>query len=129
MIEYKLIMFKNPVIVTNQDLTEDFPYIVAERLITGEWWLMTAHNINDIDKKNQLRVIGGVPGLPKIDFSKLYQEGDSLFSFTIEDIKKAVDLAVGLNYTKQAIVNIISQKTFNCEFEAKGETLRLTKLY
>ena len=98
MIEYKLIMFKNPVIVTNQELAEDFPYIVVELLTTGEWWLMTVHNLNDLDKKNQLRVIGGVPGLPSIDFSQVIIQGKS-------------------------------QKVFNCEFEDKGDTLVLTKLY
>jgi hypothetical protein len=87
MIEHKLIMTNPPIIVTNQDFVQDLPYIVAEQLITGDWILMTVHNLNDIDKENQLRVIGGVPRLPDIDFSQVIipEETQKVFNCEFEN--------------------------------------------
>ena len=43
-----------------------YPLIVVEKLTTGEWQLWQIDNANDIDKKNQIVVIGSYPKIGNI---------------------------------------------------------------
>jgi hypothetical protein len=53
--------------------SEDFPYIVLEKLVDGEWCLWQVDNGNDWDEKNQLTIVAsnkpslGLPLLPSVE--------------------------------------------------------------
>lgn len=71
----KLIMLKDPILISSQlDVRDTFPYLVAEKLRSGEWTIWQVDNHNDLNPTNQRKIIAGLPGLPSLDLSKVMEE-------------------------------------------------------
>jgi len=70
-----IMMLPQPILVSYEpDVRDIFPYHVAEKLTTGEWTIWQVDNLNDIDERNQKKIIAGIPELPSVDFSALSEE-------------------------------------------------------
>lgn len=62
MISYKIVRTKSYwIALGNNYLSRIFPYIVAEKLTTGEYDLFTVDNENDHDKRNQFEIMAHCP--------------------------------------------------------------------
>lgn len=70
-----IMMLPQPILVSYEpDVRDTFPYHVAEKLTTGEWTIWQVDNFNDIDERNQKKIIAGIPNLPSVNLSALSEK-------------------------------------------------------
>lgn len=97
---YKLlIILGEPILISDEEIKDySYPMLVAEKLTTGDWQVWQIDNPNDIDTKNQRKIIAGIPETPHLDFSILTNE-------EFNSIKHCVDVEIEM---EEFLTNIIS---------------------
>lgn len=73
--------------IHRQPIAEEFPQLVAEQLVNGEWWIMQVDNIHDIDNDNQAVVVATTDQL--FAWSELIAEVPIIPDSFVEDYDEA----------------------------------------